>query len=109
MPIDPTTFVAAVATAVAASTVVEQYVKPRVEAAKARQAARRELMARMVGLTLSAAVLAEDLPKDMDREVRERVNAERARQGERLRLTVQQLFDDSGRYLTVYVARCGRW
>ncbi|RFS44191.1 hypothetical protein D0Q02_23835 [Micromonospora craniellae] len=90
------------ATAVAASTVVEQYVKPRVEAKKARRTAQQEFMARMVGLTLSAAVLAEDLPKDMDREVRDRVNAERARQGERLRLAVQQLFDDSGRFLIVY-------
>ncbi|MFJ8691057.1 hypothetical protein [Micromonospora wenchangensis] len=102
MPIDPTTFIASVATSVAASIFVEQFVKPHVERIKELQATRRELMARIVSLSLSAVVLAEELPKDMDREVRQRINDERTRQGERLRLAVQQLFDDAGRYLAVY-------
>ncbi|MFC0005475.1 hypothetical protein [Micromonospora siamensis] len=102
MPIDATTFAASVATSVVAATVVEQVVKPRVEANKERRAARRELMSRMVGLSLSAGVLAEELPKDMSREVRDRVRAEQVRQEERLRLIVQQLFDDSGRFVAVY-------
>lgn len=76
--------------------------KPRVEANKERRAAQRELMSRLVGLSLSAGVLAEELPKDMSREVRDRVRGEQVRQEERLRLIVQQLFDDSGRFIAVY-------
>ncbi|KIR62953.1 hypothetical protein TK50_18700 [Micromonospora haikouensis] len=38
----------------------------------------------------------------MSREVRDRVRAEQVRQEERLRLIVQQLFDDSGRFVAVY-------
>lgn len=102
MPIDAATLSVSVVTSVLAAVVIEQVVKPRVEAMKERRATRRDLMTRMVGLSLSAGVLAEELPKDMTREVRERVRAEQARQDERLRSAVMQLFDDSGRYLAAY-------
>ncbi|MBM0201888.1 hypothetical protein JNW90_01295 [Micromonospora sp. STR1s_5] len=102
MAINWPTFGAAVLTAVTITVVVELLVKPRIQALLELRTIRRELMARMVSLTLAAGLLTEDLPKDMSREVREHVREEQRRQAERLNAAVRDLFDQAGRYVAVY-------
>lgn len=86
---------------------IEYLAKPRLEVRKERlldvARKRRELIAAILDLALAAAFLVEELPKDLDPELREAFRVERRRRYEHLRELTQKLSDNAAQYASVYV------
>ncbi|TMR97442.1 hypothetical protein [Nonomuraea basaltis] len=64
--------------------------------------ARRDLLARVAVVGLTATAAGAELPAEASREVREKLRAEQARQFARLEDEVRGLADDAGRYLATF-------
>jgi hypothetical protein len=105
-PIDWGTVWQATVTAVLVTLLIEYLAKPRLEARKARVldalAARRELAASLVSVGLAAGFLKEAVPPPGEGISREPILLERARQLQQLRERTQALYDNAGRYASVY-------
>lgn len=99
--------VSAVITAAIVTLVVEYLAKPRLEARKERilqvVRTRHTLGDVLLEIGLAARTITEEVAADAPPDVVDAFNSERDRQYQRLRERVLQLFDESGRYIRVYV------
>jgi hypothetical protein len=94
------------ATALIVTLGIEYAAKPRLEARKERVLAalrsRRELSAALTAVSLPAAFLTMDIPKDAEPQVRETLKAERQRQYERMREQAQAMTDSMDRHASTF-------
>lgn len=107
MSIDWNAVLNAALTAVIVTLAIEYLAKPRLEVRKERlqhvARTRRELIASIVDLSLAAAFLVEEIPKDLRPELRDALRTERRRRYENMRELTQTLFDNAGKYGAAYM------
>jgi hypothetical protein len=101
-----TSLVGAVFAAIFVTLFIEYLAKPRLEARKDRilaiMRARREFLAAITNISMAAQLLLLDVPRNADREIREKFRLERQRQYERLQESVLKLFDNVGEFGAIY-------